>query len=109
MGVTAKTIKVVVVTGSRTLQDTLRNSPANPFPPPINRATGQAEYLEQAFRDWDAVLAHSFNTWGRTIEFVFVDVTGSGGRGRAAGRRVHGGGAETVRGDRPLQRVGLRR
>ena len=75
MGVTAKTIKVVVVTGSRSLQDTIRNIPANPLPAPIDRATGQAEYLEQAFRDWDAVLAHSFNTWGRKIEFVLVDVT----------------------------------
>jgi hypothetical protein len=75
MGVTAKTIKVVLVRGSRALQDSIRNAPGNPIPPLIDRATGRPDYLEQAFRDWDAVLAHSFNTWGRTIEFVVIDVT----------------------------------
>src|SRR5207344_1342716 len=28
-----------------------------------------------AYRDWEAVLAHSFNTWGRKFEFVVINVT----------------------------------
>jgi hypothetical protein len=72
MGVTATTIKVVLVRGSHELQDSFRNNPMNPLPAPIDRATGQPQYLEQAFRDWAAVLAHSFNTWGRKIEFALV-------------------------------------
>jgi len=68
-GVTAKTIKVVLVRGSHALQDSIRTDPSNPLPAPIDRATGAPDYIEEAFRDWAAVLAHSFNTWGRTIEF----------------------------------------
>jgi hypothetical protein len=74
-GVTAKTIKIVVVTGSKELQESLRNSPGTSAP--IDRATGKPEYLFEAFRDWEAVLAHSFNSWGRTFEFVLVTQTGS--------------------------------
>jgi hypothetical protein len=75
MGVSAKTIKVVVVTGSHGLQDSIRNDPDNQLPPLVDRANEKPAYLDQAYRDWEAVLAHSFNTWGRTIEFVSVNLT----------------------------------
>ncbi len=75
MGVTAKTIKIVVVTGSKELQESLRDSPGTSAP--IDRATGKPEYLFEAFRDWEAVLAHSFSSWGRTFEFVLVTHTGT--------------------------------
>ncbi len=42
---------------------------------PIDRATGAPGYADEAYRDWEAVLAHSFNTWGRTLEFGVVNQT----------------------------------
>ncbi len=75
IGVTAKTIKIVLFLPTKEQQDAARNMPA--FTPPIDRATGLPGYADQAYRDWEAVLSHSFNTWGRKFEFVVVNATGS--------------------------------
>ena len=70
MGVTAKTIKVVLFLLAKEQQDA-----AHGFVRPIDRATGLPGYADQAYRDWESVLSHTFNTWGRTFEFVVVSVT----------------------------------
>jgi hypothetical protein len=75
MGVTAKTIKIVLLLPTREQQDALRNRPGLTFP--TDRATGSPGYFYEAFRDWEAVFAHSYNTWGRTFEFVVVNATGT--------------------------------
>jgi hypothetical protein len=45
--------------------------------PPKDHATGQNAYTEDAYRDWNAVFAHSYNTWGRKIEFEVVTPSGA--------------------------------
>ena len=72
MGVTAETIKIVLLLSSTELQERL---PA--VGRPNDRATGAPGYENEAYRDWEAVLAHSFNTWGRTFEFGVVNQTGT--------------------------------
>ena len=51
---------------------------------PKNLATGQNAYTEDAYRDWSEVFAHSFNTWGRTIEFEVVTPTSPDEAGQRA-------------------------
>ena len=82
MGVTKETIKIVLFLGTHEQQDTARNSRAAA---PVDHATNQPAYIEDSYPDWEEVLDHSFNCWGRKFEFVTVDVT-AGGRGRAACR-----------------------
>jgi hypothetical protein len=71
-GVTKDAIKVVV----------LQNSPV-PDPPKVsanfvlNQTTGKTGSPIDAVLDYDAVYRHTFETWGRTIEYEFVQSTGS--------------------------------
>ena len=43
---------------------------------PVNHATGQPAYIEESYPDWQTVLDHSFNLWGRELEFVTVTPSG---------------------------------
>ena len=65
----------------------------------MDLATDQPAYIEDAYRDWQEVLAHSYNTWGRKVEFVVVTPTGADEAAQRAdaldGRRE-----EAVRGGR---------
>jgi hypothetical protein len=74
MGVNAKSIKIVLFLGTHEQQQ--QTWTALGQSPPKDHATGQNGYQEDAYRDWDAVLAHSFNTWGRKFEYEVVNPTG---------------------------------
>jgi hypothetical protein len=75
MGVTAKTIKVVLFLGTHEQQQQTWNSPGQS--PPKDRGTGQNGYQEDSYNDWSEVIAHSFNTWGRKFEFEVVTPSGA--------------------------------
>jgi hypothetical protein len=45
--------------------------------PPKNYATGGNAYLEDTFTDWEKVFEQNFNLWGRKIDFVKFNPTGS--------------------------------
>ena len=102
-GVTKDTIKVVLLLGTHDQQDTARTMPGGSAP--VNHATNQPAYIEESYPDWQKVLDHNFNTWGRKFEFITVHPTGSR-RGRATGRRAHRRGDEALR--RGEQRAGGR-
>ncbi|MEX1007173.1 MAG: ABC transporter substrate-binding protein [Acidimicrobiia bacterium] len=74
MGVTGKTIKVVLLLGNHDQQNTARNQPGGSAP--VNHATGQPAFIEESYPDWQTVLSHNFNLWGRQFEFVTVNPTG---------------------------------
>ncbi len=74
MGVDKDSIKVVLFLGTHDQQQQTWSSTTSV--PPKDQATGQNGYVEDAYRDWAAVLAHSFNTWGRKIEFETVTPSG---------------------------------
>ena len=73
-GVTDKTIKVVLFLGNHQQQDQARNMPGGSAP--VDHATGQPAYIEDSYPDWQAVLNHNFNLWGRKFEFVTVNPSG---------------------------------
>jgi hypothetical protein len=73
-GVTAKTIKVVLFVGNHQQQDQARNMPGGSAP--VDHATGQPAYIEDSYPDWQEVLNHSYNLWGRKFEFVTVNPSG---------------------------------
>ena len=73
MGVTATTIKIVLFFINHEQQAALFDAPD--AAPAIDRATGKPGYLDQSYRDWEAVLAHSYNTWGRKFEFLYMNPT----------------------------------
>jgi hypothetical protein len=81
-GVTEDSIKVVVLVGTPEQQTAERNRPGGSAP--IDRATGGPGSTEQSYRDWDAVLKHSYNTFGRTIEYEFVTPSGADEAGQRA-------------------------
>jgi hypothetical protein len=72
-GVTATTIKIVLFFINHEQQAALFDAPN--AAPAIDRATGEHGYLDQSYRDWEAVFAHSYNTWGRKFEFVYMNPT----------------------------------
>ena len=87
MGVTKDTIKVVLFLGTHAQQDADRNRPGSSAP--IDLATNQPAYFEDSFPPWQEVLGHNFNTWGRELEFVTVNPTGTDeGAQRADALRV---------------------
>ena len=73
MGVDKDSIKVVLFMSTHEQQESAWNTVGQS--PPKNLATGQNAYTEDAYRDWSEVFAHSFNTWGRKIEFEVVTPT----------------------------------
>jgi hypothetical protein len=73
-GVTARRIKIVLFVGNHQQQDTARNQPGGSAP--VNHATGQPAYIEESYPDWQQALDHSFNLWGRELEFVTVNPSG---------------------------------
>ncbi|HXY92484.1 MAG TPA: hypothetical protein VEP49_08420 [Acidimicrobiia bacterium] len=73
-GVTGTTIKVVLFVGTHDQQNTARNQPGGSAP--VDQATGQPAYIEDSYPDWQAVLSHSFNLWGRKFDFVTVTPSG---------------------------------
>ena len=75
MGVTKDTIKIVLFLGTQEQQQ--QTWTALGQSPPKNRATGQNGYQEDAYSDWNEVLAHSYNTWGRKFEYEVVTPTGA--------------------------------
>jgi hypothetical protein len=74
-GVTAKTIKVVLLLGNHQQQDQARTMPGGSAP--VDHGTGQPAYIEDSYPDWQEVLNHSFNLWGRKFEFVTVNPSGA--------------------------------
>ena len=74
MGVTAKAIKIVLFLGNHEQQQ--QTWTALGQSPPKDHATGQNGYVEDAYHDWDAVLAHSYNTYNRKFEYTVVTPTG---------------------------------
>ena len=73
MGVDKDSIKVVLFMSTHEQQEAAWNTIGQS--PPKDLATGQNAYTEDACRDWSEVFAHSFNTWGRKIEFEVVTPT----------------------------------
>ncbi len=71
-GVTGDTIKVVVVTPSPQSTQAAGSSGGSN----LNRATGEPPTPEAAVRDMWAALSHVYETWGRDVEFVFIQSTG---------------------------------
>src|SRR6476646_6501745 len=59
MGVTKDTIKIVLFLGTHEQQQ--QTWTALGQAPPKDHATGQNGYQEDAYRDWNEVLAHSYN------------------------------------------------
>jgi hypothetical protein len=70
-GVTKDTIKVVVLYVD-VVQD--ERSPASLYK---NQATGAFSNQRDPIIDTDAVYAHSFETWGRKVEYIFVKGSGA--------------------------------
>ena len=79
---TADSIKVVVLVGTPEQQAAERNRPGGSSP--IDRGTGGPGSTEDSYRDWNEVLAYSYNTWGRTVEFTFVTPSGADEAGQRA-------------------------
>ncbi len=101
MGVTATTIKIVLFFINHEQQAVLFDAPD--AAPAIDRATGKPGYLDQSYHDWEAVLAHTYNTWGRKFEFVYMNPTAPDEAAqRADAFRVAE--EKPFRGDRPLRR-----
>ena len=73
-GVTKDTIKIVLFLGTHDQQNVARNQPGGSAP--VDLATNQPAYIEESFDDWQEVLGHSYNLWGRKFEFVVVNPTG---------------------------------
>jgi hypothetical protein len=73
-GVTADTIKVVVVVPNAEQISKLKTQNAQL---PKNVATGAQGTYEAAVNDEWAVFAHVYETWGRTVEFTYVTSSGS--------------------------------
>ena len=102
-GVTKGAIKVVV----------LHNTPV-PGPPTVSanflvdQSTGKDGLPEDGILDYDAAYKSVYETWGRTVEYEFVQSGGSDEVARAR-RRGEGRGLEAVRGARPRQPRGQHR
>ena len=74
-GVTKDKIRIVLFLGTHAQQDADRTRPGNSAP--VNLATNQPAYFEDSFPDFQEVLGHSFNLWGRQFEWVTVNPTGT--------------------------------
>jgi hypothetical protein len=74
-GVTKDSIKVVLFMNTHEAQESAWSQIGQS--PPKDHATGQNAYTEDAYRDWSEVFAHSFNTWGRKIDYEVVTPTGA--------------------------------
>ena len=70
-GVTADSIKVVVLIPPADKDRASTNGGIK------NQATGANGLSKDAVLDENAVLAHSYQTWGRTIEYEFVEASGT--------------------------------
>ena len=70
-GVTADSIKVVVLVPPADKDRASTNGGIK------NQATGANGLSKDAVLDENAVLAHSYQTWGRTIEYEFVEASGT--------------------------------
>ena len=70
-GVTADSIKVVVLVPPADKDRASTNGGIK------NQATGANGLSRDAVLDENAVLAHSYETWGRTIEYEFVEASGT--------------------------------
>ena len=74
MGVTKDKIRVVLFLGTHEQQDVARTQPGGSAP--VDLSTNLPAYGEDSFRDWQKVLDHSFNLWGREFEFITKNPTG---------------------------------
>ena len=75
MGVDKDSIKVVLFMSTHEQQEATWNSIGQS--PPKDLATGANGYTEDAYLSWAEVFAHSFNTWGRTIEYEVMTPSGA--------------------------------
>ena len=73
-GVTKDSIKIVLFLGTQQQQDAERNRPGSSAP--VDLATGGPAYFEDSFEPWQQVFDHSFNLWGRELEFVTITPSG---------------------------------
>ena len=74
-GVDKDSIKVVAIVPTKEQQRAAVGQPG--VVPPTNRATNAPGYLEDAVVDWLTVLEETHPTWGRKIEFVVFNPTGT--------------------------------
>jgi hypothetical protein len=81
-GVDEDSIKVVVLVGTPDQQAAAARMPGGSAP--VDRGSGGSGSTEDAYRGWNAVLAHSYNTWGRTVELEFVTPSGADEAGQRA-------------------------
>ncbi len=73
-GVTADTIKVAVLTQNRAQAAAQGGQGGTP---PKNEATGEEGTDEDAVNDLWAPYAHVYESWGRDVEFVFIESSGN--------------------------------
>jgi hypothetical protein len=73
-GVTADTVKVVVLTQNRA-QAAVQGGQGGT--PPKNEATGEEGTDEDAVNDLWAPYSHVYESWGREVEFVFIESSGN--------------------------------
>jgi hypothetical protein len=73
-GVTADSIKVVVVLAT---PQQLAQQASSGATSPKNDATGEAGTVHDAILDAWAAYEHTFELWGRKVDFVFIDSSGS--------------------------------
>jgi hypothetical protein len=74
-GVTKDSIKIVVVVPTHDQQVAARSQPGVGCTTP-NRETGACADIEDTYGDWEEVLTHNFQLWGRGIDFEFYHPTG---------------------------------
>ena len=73
---------MVILVGTPEQQTTARNQPGQSAP--VDRGTGGPGSTEDSYRDWNEVLGHSYNLWGRELELVFVTPSGADEAGQRA-------------------------
>jgi hypothetical protein len=74
MGVDKDSIKIILFVNTHEAQQSAWSQIGQS--PPKDQATGANAYTEDAYRDWNEVFAHSYNTWGRKVEFEVVTPSG---------------------------------
>ena len=73
-GVTARSIKATVVLAN---EEQLAADTAAGVPAAKNQATGEAGTIKDSILDSWAALQHTYENWGRTVDFTFITSSGS--------------------------------
>jgi hypothetical protein len=75
IGVDKDSIKVILFVPTHEAQEATWNQIGQR--PPKDQSTGLNAYSEDAYRDWNEVFAHSYNTWGRKVELEVMNPSGA--------------------------------